>query len=183
MREIHVERGGVPFGLLSARPVILHDRRFSPNNGNVQLDASAGTDTPVFFSFGLDRVLRKAVVVLHVMPIGDGPSDRVRGWMKGRHSLGQLVEGLREHIPVAHGHFARMIGPLLSAEEAASPAASVLEPAGAASSAAAGAGSGAADGAAAAVGGAGAARADGAAAAAAAGPASASSAGDRTDEP
>ena len=79
--EVHVAEGGVPIGYLKPRPVILHDRRFSPNNANVQWDGS--TDTPSFFSVGVDKTLRKAVVVLHILPVGEAAADRIREWIRG----------------------------------------------------------------------------------------------------
>ena len=108
--EVHVAEGGVPFGYLKPRPVILHDRRFSPNNANVQWDGSI--DTPSFFSVGVDKTLRKAVVVLHVLPVGDAPADRIREWIHGATTLRQLLELMKAHLPAEHAHVARMLRPL-----------------------------------------------------------------------
>jgi hypothetical protein len=114
VKEVHVGYGGTPFGYLSVRPVVLHDRRFSPNNAHIQLDGR--TDTPVFFSVGVDRVLRKAIVALHVLPVGEAAADRVRAWIRGRRTLCELLAGLRENVPVAHAHVARMVRPLVAAD-------------------------------------------------------------------
>lgn len=99
--------GGLAFDRLSQRRVILHDRRFSPNNANARVDGS--TDTPVFVTFAVDRVLKMGVICVHVLPIGDAASDRIRGWIRGRATLGDLVKGLEEHVPVAAAHVKRII--------------------------------------------------------------------------
>lgn len=113
IRPVHLELGdgGAPFDTLASRRVILHDRRFSPNNANIRLNLDV-TDTPVFFSFAVDKVLRAAVVTLHVLPVGDGPSDRIRDWMKGVGTLRELRIQLERNLPHAHKHFSRLVAPL-----------------------------------------------------------------------
>jgi hypothetical protein len=116
--EAHVETGGVPFGLASSRPQILHDFRFSPNNLSVRwLDKV--TDTPTFFSFGVDRRTKRGIVCLHILPVGDDAADRIRGWMKGRRTLRDLLAGLRENLPGKKGyeHVARLLAPLFEKKE------------------------------------------------------------------
>jgi len=121
VRAVHmdVKEGGAPIGMLSQRTVILHDRRFSPANAQLQLDGS--TDTPVFFSLAVDKALRAGVVTLHVLPVGDGPSDAIRGWMRDVTTFGGLLAGLRAHLPAAARHVEAMVAPLLAAERAGRP--------------------------------------------------------------
>lgn len=109
-----LREGGAAFGSLSARLVILHDRRFSPDNANLQLDHS--TDTPIFFSLAVDRLLKHGVVTLHVLPVGDGPSDRIRGWIRGISTFKGYLEALEKNLPDAFAPVMRAVNPLLKAE-------------------------------------------------------------------
>ena len=110
VRPVHQElaRLGTAFDALTSMECLIHDRRFSPDNCNVRLDESV-TDVPVFFSVALDRTLKRAVVTLHCLPVGDGPSDRVRDWMRGLCTLGDLRGALAKNLPVAGAHFERLL--------------------------------------------------------------------------
>jgi hypothetical protein len=60
------------------------------------------------------QMTKKAVVSYHVIPVGDGPADRIRGWMRDRRTLGDLVDGVASHLPGdPHNFFSAMIAPLL----------------------------------------------------------------------
>lgn len=92
--------------------VCMHDRRFSPCNANVRLVKPA---PPVvsFFSLAIDQATFRAVVTYHVLPIGDPPADAIRGWMRGRETLGALAVGVEEHLAGDPARFLRaMLGPL-----------------------------------------------------------------------
>lgn len=150
VRPVHMDLvdGGTPFGLLSQRRVILHDRRFSPDNCNVQLDEDV-TDTPVFFTFAADKMMKKAVITLHVLPVGDAASDRVRGWIKDLATLKAFAGALAANVPAAYAHFGRLIAPLLGpggGEGLPGFGPAAATPAGAAPAAAGGSGTAAAAG-------------------------------------
>lgn len=116
--ETHLDRGGVPFGLLSKRDQILHDYRFSPNNCSVKW-LSDITDTPVFFSFAFDGRTRRAIVCLHILPVGDDAADRIRDCIKGKETLRELLAALREKLPGKQGYgpLSTMLAPLVVPEE------------------------------------------------------------------
>ena len=90
--------------------LVVHDRRFSPCNANVQL-SSPTPSVAMFFCFSIDRAMQRAVIAYHVLPIGDPPADAIRSWMRGRASLRSFVEGVDEHIG---GDPARFLAALLS---------------------------------------------------------------------
>lgn len=93
--------------------VCMHDRRFSPCNANVRL-VKAGPPVVSFFSLAIDASTFRAVVTYHVLPVGDPPADAIRGWMRGRNTLGALIAGVDEHLGGDPAHFLRaMLGPLV----------------------------------------------------------------------
>lgn len=117
--HLDVPDGGTPFGELGKRSCIIHGRCFSPCNANIRFDTSV-TDTAVFFTVSIDKTLRRAVVALHILPIGDGPSDRIRSWIRGRNTLREFRAGLETNVPIASTHFSRLVAPLLTLTSAAS---------------------------------------------------------------
>jgi hypothetical protein len=112
IKTVHLEfvDGGATFNALSPRKVILHDRRFSPDNANVQLDHT--TDTPIFFSVAIDRLLKIGVVTLHVLPVGDTASDAIRDRVKDKETIGDMLKSMEDHIPIAVTHARKMLDPL-----------------------------------------------------------------------
>lgn len=126
--------GPAPFDRLSSRTVHYHDLRFSPNNCQLQLSESATAsvrsrrgagggspgnaepdlgrdrgDVATFFSLAIDKDTRQGVLTYHVVPVGDVPADWIRGWIRGRNTLGELLDGLRAHLPAVHGTLLGMI--------------------------------------------------------------------------
>ena len=66
-------------------------------------------DVVTFVSFAADAYLQRGAVTLHVLPLGDGPADWVRGWVRGCDTLGQLLGALRAHLPAVHAQLAGML--------------------------------------------------------------------------
>lgn len=118
------EKAGLPFGKLSKRVVLLHDGRFSPNN--CQLSVASGVEGPgrdhpdvaTFVSLAVDGELRRGVLTLHAVPLGDGPADWARGWLRGRSTLRELLDGMRAHAPHLFELTASMLLPALPPAEA-----------------------------------------------------------------
>ena len=136
--------GGAAFNKLRQMEVLLHDRRFSPNNASVGLipvagnPAAAGTtslqplpahDAPrvvVFFSVAVDKELKRGIVTLHVLPVdNDASADAVRGWMRGVDTLGQLLLALQSNIPGAYSHLLKMLSPRMVQPETGANGAAV----------------------------------------------------------
>lgn len=123
VRPVHQDaypgEGGIKFDFVTELRVVVHDRRFSPCNANVRL-ASPAPPVASFFSLAIDKQTHRAVVAYHVLPIGDPPADAIRVWMRGRSTLGSLVEGVDEHLSGDPARFLRaMLAPLLPATAAA----------------------------------------------------------------
>lgn len=171
-----LQDGGVPFGALGARSVITHGRRFSPNNANFRIlpppasgsngaasvvgaaDAaapaagsasSAGRHFPTWWALGVDTTVRRAVLSLHCLPIGDAAADRVRASVKGVRTLGGLLDALRgvgapSAAPAADREASSAAAAAAEAAPPAAPGAAVAGDDGAAAGgASAGAGAGA----------------------------------------
>lgn len=102
---------GMAFGRLSLRSVIMHGRRFSPNNANIRLQGT--TAAPTFISVAVDRVLRKGVVSVHLLPTNDDISDKVRAATRRCMTLRSALEGLAEAgFTDFHAHAMRALAPL-----------------------------------------------------------------------
>jgi hypothetical protein len=67
------------------------------------------TDTPTWLSFTVDRALHRAVIMLHVLPVGDEASDRIRGWIRDVATLGDLAAAVDKNLPAA----GKLLAPLL----------------------------------------------------------------------
>ena len=116
---------GVPFGALARRPVVIHGGAFSPNNCTLRANAdAAATDGAAvnaaasFVSAAYDAATRRALVTLHIVPLGEPAADALRAWLRHCDTLGDLLRGLAEHVPAAHAVAARLVAPLLAPDEA-----------------------------------------------------------------
>jgi hypothetical protein len=122
VRTAHVsdfEKAGLPFGRLSRRLVLLHDGRFSPNNCQLSVAsdvAGPGRDHPdvaTFATLAVDAELRRGVLTMHAVPLGDAPADWARGWLRGRATLADLLAGMQAHAPHLFELVATMLLPVL----------------------------------------------------------------------
>lgn len=79
-------------------------------------EAAAGAAFPTFISFAVDPQIRRGVIAIHCIPLGNddhGPADRIRAVTKKCKSLGQVMNGLEPLVPQFMGHLKRMVEPAL----------------------------------------------------------------------
>jgi hypothetical protein len=61
--------------------------------------ASDPSSFATFYSLAIDRDIKKAVLVLHCLPLGDDAADKVRELLKGESKLGKVVDKLESLLP------------------------------------------------------------------------------------
>ena len=60
----------------------------------------------------MDQDLKRAVVTLHCLPLGDGPADRVRELVRGRRTLGEALDALEHLLPAWVAGARAIVAPL-----------------------------------------------------------------------
>ena len=114
IRTTHMETGGIPIDRLSLRPKLAHHGRFSPNNNNFRIveNITNNNPYPCFYSIIVDKVIRRAVITLHVLPLRDEAGDKLRDILKKCLTIHQLCSEVYPIIPKFINHLIQLYTPV-----------------------------------------------------------------------